>query len=86
MPLSLAARRHHDSGRNHKCEGGGDDQGDPGLSQLQEVAHQHAGSGEGEWCHQWALLRRHALPQVDKLNTAITTVWIQSSQVTAPRS
>lgn len=62
--LHFAARRHHDCGRNHKCEGGGDHQGDPGLSKLQEVAHQHVGIGEGERRHQWALLRRHALPQV----------------------
>lgn len=60
--------RHHDSGGNHKCEGGGDHQGDLGLSPLQEVTHQHAGSGEGEWRHQRALLRRHALPQVEELN------------------
>lgn len=80
--LSLAARRHHDSGRNHQCEGGGDHQGDPGLSQLQEVAHQHAGAGEGERCDQRALLRRHALPQVDTL----PAVWTCSCQVAAPKS
>ena len=69
---SVAAHHHHDSGRNHKCEGGRDHQGDPGLSQLQETAHQHAGSGKGEWCHQWALLRRHALPQVVYSTATIT--------------
>lgn len=63
--FSCAARRHHDSGGNHQCEGGGDHQGGPRLPQLQEVAHQHVGSGEGERRHQWALFRRHALPQVD---------------------
>lgn len=32
FPLTSAACRQHDSRRNHKCEGGGDHQGDPGLS------------------------------------------------------
>lgn len=76
--MLLAARRHHDSGRNHKREGGGDHQGDPGLPPLQEAAHQHAGAGEGERRHQWALLRRHALPQVGER-------WMPSSQVAAPK-
>ena len=52
----LAAHRRHDSGVDHQREGGGDHQGDPGLPELQEAAHQHAGPGEGERSHQRPVL------------------------------
>lgn len=66
--LSLTARRHYDSRRNHQCEGGGDHQGGLGLPPLQEAAHQHARSGKRERRHQRTLLRRHAFPPVNTHN------------------